>query len=480
MNASFLLSLYPRAWRARYEAEFRAMLEDHPPSAMQALDIALGAVDARLRHGPEPAGAAPPPDPVAATRRRQALQASVFAHLALFTAVMSILAIVTAVFTPGNWWVLYPLWAWGTVLATHAAATYPWRGLLGAHLVFSLGLSAGLVAINLDQGGSPWAIWPMLGLGIFLATHALIAFRVISPLQAHAVATVLAIGALVLVLAVNGFDTLLSALTWAAYPLLLLAAHWLIRHRGWSLLRAHALVYAGALTLLLLDNLATDPDDLWVRYPFAMWTVLLAGHALVASRHRRRSGSWERALLEELGASGERERQRRLVGTLLAHISLFLAAAVGFVLLDLMGGEGTWAGWPIGVWYALLAVHAGYVLAPRRWMGVLLFGWVAAAKGLVAIDLATGDGSWWYWPVVWSAVAVALLVGAIWTRPRPWVGAHLLGGLALAAALVVADVVTGAPAWWFYPVAAIVVSWVIHFFATLGMSRMIGASPTER
>ena len=36
--------------------------------------------------------------------------------------------------------------------------------------------------------------------------------------------------------------------------------------------------------------------------------------------------------------------------------------------------------------------------------------------------------------------------------------------------------VTGPPAWWFYPVAAIIVSWLVHVFATMNLSRMLGAS----
>jgi hypothetical protein len=321
----------------------------------------------------------------------------------------------------------------------------------------------------------------MLALGIPLVTHALIAYRLISPLQAHAAATVLAIGALAIVLAVNGFASLVAALTWAGFPLLLLAAHWLMRERGWSLLRAHAFLYASALTLLLIDNLVTEPGDLWVRYPFAFWTVLLAGHALIERRRRRwAGGSWETFMLDQLGARGEGERQRRLVSTFWVHVSLFLVASLGFVLLDVIGGEGTWAGWPIGVWYVLLAFHAGYVVAPRRWLGSLLFGWVAASAGLIAIDLATGDGTWWYWPVLWSGVVAATVLGGIWTRPRPRIGAHLLGGLALIAALVATDLVTGPPAWWFYPVAAIIVSWLVHFFATMDLPRMLGVSSDAR
>lgn len=474
MNASILLSLYPREWRARYEAEFRAMLEDHPPSAIQALDIAIGALDAHRRAGPSPAEPAPPRS--TSPRRREGLHAALFAHLALFIAVLSILALVNVAFTPGNWWVLYPLWAWGTVLATHAAATVRWKGLLGAHVVLYAGLNAGLVGINIDQGGPPWAIWPILGLGVPLAAHALIALGGATLLRAHAVATALAVGLLALVAIVTRFDELGSLVTGAALLGVLLVAHVLKRNYGWDLLRAHAFVYVASLAVLLLANLIGDSGEWWVQYPAAMWTMLLVGQALIAYRRRRWSGSWERELLEELGASGEPERQKRLVSTLWTHVYLFLTAAVGLVLLDLLGGEGTWAAWPIGTWYALLALHAGYVLSPRRWIGTMLFGWVAASAGLVAIDLATGGGPWWYWPVMWSGVAVALLAGAIWTRGRPWVGAHLLGGLALAAALVMTDRVTGPPAWWFYPVAAILVTWLVHFFATMNLSRMLGAS----
>jgi hypothetical protein len=44
-----LLRLYPAAWRARYEDEFRAVLEERPLSPFDVLDILLGAIDARLR-----------------------------------------------------------------------------------------------------------------------------------------------------------------------------------------------------------------------------------------------------------------------------------------------------------------------------------------------------------------------------------------------------------------------------------------------
>lgn len=43
-----LLWLYPRAWRARYQAEVRALLEATPGGWRDALDLIVGAIDARL------------------------------------------------------------------------------------------------------------------------------------------------------------------------------------------------------------------------------------------------------------------------------------------------------------------------------------------------------------------------------------------------------------------------------------------------
>ncbi len=53
MNGATLVRLYPRAWRARYEAEFLAVLEAAPPDRRDLVDIARGAVDAHL-HPAEP------------------------------------------------------------------------------------------------------------------------------------------------------------------------------------------------------------------------------------------------------------------------------------------------------------------------------------------------------------------------------------------------------------------------------------------
>lgn len=45
---SALIRLYPAPWRARYGAEFEALLADRAPSLRDRLDIVLGALDARL------------------------------------------------------------------------------------------------------------------------------------------------------------------------------------------------------------------------------------------------------------------------------------------------------------------------------------------------------------------------------------------------------------------------------------------------
>lgn len=44
----YLLRLYPRIWRARYEEELLAVLESCPLSFPDTIDMFLGAIDAHL------------------------------------------------------------------------------------------------------------------------------------------------------------------------------------------------------------------------------------------------------------------------------------------------------------------------------------------------------------------------------------------------------------------------------------------------
>jgi len=476
MKASILLNLYPDAWRDRYESEFRAMLDDHPVSAMDALDIIFGAVDAHLRpHAHRIDGAAVPPGEASTPRRGSGLEALFFAHLSLFVAVIMVLGIINVATTAGNWWSLYPLWAWGTIVAVHGLWTFRWKGLLGAHVAFYLGLNAGLITTNIVQGGAIWFIWPLIALGVLVASHLLIVFQKISLIRAHLTATVLGLALVfIALLAAGAFDIAVILLVGVQLGVLL-AGHWLMRRQGWNLLATHAFIYAGTLLLLLVNNLIEDPGDLWVRYPFAVWTILLTGHALLHFRIAKWSGSdWEAIMLEELGTREASDTQRQMLGALFLHVSVFLLGAIAFVALNLMTGiSDFWAIWPIGVWYVLLAFHAGYVLAPRRITGSLLFGWVATSAGLIAIDFFSDGDPWWYWPVMWSAVVVAIALGATWGKRHRLIRMHLLGGIALAFALVVTDLVTGPPLWWFYAVAAIILTWVIHFGLTLDFTKAI-------
>ena len=48
-----MLRLYPSRWRARYEDEVRTLIEDRPTRRRDVLDLARGALDARL-HPPVP------------------------------------------------------------------------------------------------------------------------------------------------------------------------------------------------------------------------------------------------------------------------------------------------------------------------------------------------------------------------------------------------------------------------------------------
>ena len=64
---SALVRLYPRAWRDRYETEFRGLLQARPPTPRDRLDIVRGAFDARL-HGEVP-GSPRLRSPIARTER---------------------------------------------------------------------------------------------------------------------------------------------------------------------------------------------------------------------------------------------------------------------------------------------------------------------------------------------------------------------------------------------------------------------------
>src|SRR5690606_23045630 len=88
-----------------------------------------------------------------------------------------------------------------------------------------------------------------------------------------------------------------------------------------------------------------------------------------------------------------RQRRRRVFGF---HAGTFALGSVILAVLDLMDQPSQWwSVWPIGVWLVVLAVHAGWVLMPRRLVGAHLIGWVAGSAALVQIDAVTDSGPWW-------------------------------------------------------------------------------------
>lgn len=465
MNASWMLRFYPQAWRDRYEDEFRAMLDDQstPPSDM--LDIFLGAVDAHLR--PQLHGSAPSHGPVTPERnepvRAPGVQAFFLAHVTVFIVVNIALVVLNLLTTPDTWWFPYVLWGWGMALVVHGGFTYPWKSYFGAHLALYTLLNAGLIGINLHLGGAAWSIWPLVSLGVLVVTHGLVAYRRISIFQAFKLATILACLELVFVVIVVGRDVLWQMVLVGAELWVVVLALWLLRSRGWSLFRAHVLVFAGIMSLLTISIAIDDSGDWWVQYPLVIWAILLLLHGL-AHRRALAGNSWETALITGPDSRKEESPRQRRLRLLTAHGLVFAVGAGLLLLLDAIDESGSWwAFWPIGAWAVLLAAHAGWVLLPRRVFGAHLVAWIAGSLGLMAIDAVSGGGPWWYWPVIWWGVVVAVHAGLALPPRFSAMSVHLLGALALSIALIVTDKVTGDPTWWWYPVGVIVFTLVMHF-----------------
>ena len=463
MNASWMLGLYPRNWRARYEPEFRAMLDDRELEPSDILDILLGALDAHLRPQlGQPEGA---PEVTLRSPRRQdpRLQAFFFAHAAFFLMVNVLLIGLNVLFSSGTWWFPYVLWGTGMVLVAHAGLMFPWRGYFGLHLGLYTVLNIGLVAINITQGGSSWSAWPVVTLGMLLVTHGLLAFGKVSLFQAHVIASTLASIELVVLPMIVDTDAPALVLT-AAMLWVFVLAHWLIRYRGVSLFTAHLATYIGVIALQGAINALDTSTGWWVRFPVISWGVFVVAHGLLDARHARSGDTtWEASTLRRLRArSGESAAQRRLRGFLF-HAAVFTLGAIGFLLLDVTDGSGEWwAWWPIGAWLALLFAHAGWVLIPARLFGPHLFAWIAASVGLYLIDRGASGGAWWAWPVMWWGVAVAAHAGTFLPVRSTFLGMHLLGGVALSAAFIGTDLLTGPTTWWWFPVAAVIFTMVMH------------------
>lgn len=110
----------------------------------------------------------------------------------------------------------------------------------------------------------------------------------------------------------------------------------------------------------------------------------------------------------------------------------------------------------------LLGIHAGWVVLPRFLFGPHLLAWIGVSAGLFLIDASSAGGAWGAWPVMWWGVAVAAHAGLLLPVRTPFLGAHLLGGIALSGALIATDMMTGPATWWWFPVAGVVFTVVMH------------------
>lgn len=203
-----LLRLYPATWRARYEDEFLAVLEERPLSPFDVIDIMLGALDARLRPRSLAIEVAP--------RRYQPVHPRISGYAAIAGGAVALLMVAIGLFVPepinGSLaFLLYPVVAIALLVAllglsavqgrrlpavTWAAVIIPAAGLLTS-LVGELA-SAALGDRRIIGELSGWHLWSIgIGGAIFGSILFAAATVIVGVLSRGAAITLLA-GSLVL------------------------------------------------------------------------------------------------------------------------------------------------------------------------------------------------------------------------------------------------------------------------------------------
>lgn len=416
MNATWMLDLYPTAWRRRHEAAVHPALEAADVDVAGAIDLVVGAANAHLRPDPswprEDTGpAVEEPAPGARDPRRTTLWTIfLMGHVSLYIVVNAILAVINLLVEPGNPWFLYPLWGWGIALAAHVGITYSGKSWLLAHALVSITVSLGLAGIDLTQGASGWSIWVTWALMSLLAVHALHARGRIGDFGAHVLATILG-GLELLAVAVIEPSVLPDLTISMGYWLVGLLVHALYRFGQPTLLQAHLASFAAMNALFALSS-SWEDDALWFIYPLVAWSVLLAAHAILAFQARQgRSEAWEDTMLVAIEAGdppspeGRQAWKRLHRWSVAAHAGLFGAGIAIFGLLNLLSTDGgPWLVWPISVWLVLFCAHLGVIaVADAPGLGAHLLGGGAAAIWIFVLDMQTGGNTWWFWPVgVWA------------------------------------------------------------------------------
>jgi hypothetical protein len=418
MNASWTLDLFPARWRARYDRDFRRTLNTHPASIADTVDLVLGAGAAHLRQdrGPREAGRDHKPFPGRSEfpREHPLWMVALWSHLSLFIAVNMVLVIINLLATPGTIWFPYALWGWGIALAVHIGITWPGREWLQANALVTGVVSAGLIGIDMAQGGDAWSVWPIWALVSVLAVHALWATNRVGDFGAHLLLVMFAGLELAGVAIFQRDGDLFREFTITlGYFLATVVVHGMYRFGNPTLLQAHAVLFALIGGLLVADSLTVDGAR-WFVYPLMGWSVLLGAHALLSRRlSRTPEGAWESSMLEALeqgsdaSPEGAAARVRSRRRGFRAHLVVFGIGAATLGVLNLLSMDtGWWIVWPLSIWLVLLAAHAGMLLISRYPnLGLWIGGGAAASAWIYVLDRSTGGGPWWFWPVgVWAVL----------------------------------------------------------------------------
>ena len=140
---NILVRLYPAAWRERYGEEFAALLEERPLSPFDVIDIAFGAIDARVRPHDLALNVAP--------RRKRFMNARIGGIGAIVGGGLLLLLVGIGFLIPGPMAVSF--------------ITYP---------IVAIALLAALIGLSAVQGRrNPWLVWaavvlPVGGLAVGL------------------------------------------------------------------------------------------------------------------------------------------------------------------------------------------------------------------------------------------------------------------------------------------------------------------------
>jgi hypothetical protein len=191
---SRLIRLYPAEWRTRYEDEFLALLAERPPTIRDRVDIARGALDARLH----PQTVRPDRHPIPFAHRLPGL-AAIAAGLLFAAAYLGValspewesswgsligLSFVLAFISlPGTYFERYARqlkWGFGAgAVCLLAARVLPWP-LMTVPMLFAFVLVAGgmLALAAARAGSSARARWTLLGLVLVLPMPVVVPFVV--------------------------------------------------------------------------------------------------------------------------------------------------------------------------------------------------------------------------------------------------------------------------------------------------------------